>query len=319
MSGRFVLFVPEPFPESALRVLDERFDVRLGRAGAAFAEDELIKNLADADGIAIYSRDRLTERVLTNAPRLRVIAKGGSKPTSNVDLAAAERLGIRVIWTPGANAVSVAEMTLALILSAVRRLPELSARLRTGDWRSFEMLSPEVAGLTLGLVGFGAIGREVAKRYRSFGGAVMAYDPAFDHSVAEPLGVRAATLDQLFRQSDVISLHCEMNATTANLVGRDRLTMAKRGAVLINTARGGLVDEVAVIEALDSGQLSAACLDVFAEEPLRADSPLLRHPRVLATPHVSAFTHAAIHRESAWALEDAARVLQGMNPLHFST
>ncbi len=318
MTSRFVLFIPEPFPESALRVLDDRFDVRHGRAGAAFSEDELIENLANADGIAIYSRDRLTERVLKNAPRLRVIAKGGSKPTSNVDLSAAERLDIRVIWTPGANAVSVAEMTLALILSAVRRLPELSARLRTGDWRSFEMLCPEVAGLTLGLVGFGAIGREVAKRYRSFGGPLLAYDPAFDQAAADQLGVRPATLDQLFRQADIISLHCEMNATTANLVSRDRLATVKRGALLINTARGGLVDEVAVIEALDSGQLSAACLDVFADEPLRADSPLLRHPRVLATPHISAFTHAAIHRESAWALEDAARVLQGLNPLHFS-
>lgn len=316
MTHRFVLFIPEPFPESALRVLDERFDVRHGRAGAAFSEDELIENLADAHGIAIYSRDRLTERVLKNAPRLRVIAKGGSKPTSNVDLAAAERLGIRVIWTPGANAVSVAEMTMALILSAVRRLPELSARLRTGDWRSFEMLCPEVAGLTLGLVGFGAIGREVAKRYRSFGGPVVAFDPHFDEVSADRLGVRATTLDSLFQQSDIISLHCELNPQTANLIRRETLSTMKQGAVLINTARGGLVDEAALLDALGAGRLAAACLDVFAEEPLRADSPLLGHPCVLATPHVSAFTHEAIHRESSWALEDASRVLQGLVPIH---
>ena len=133
MNERFVIFVPEPFPEAALAVLDDRFEVRQGRAGGAYSESELERLVSDVDAMAIYSRDRITPRVLESAKRLRVIAKGGSKPTSNVDIAAAERRGVRVIWTPGANAVSVAEMTVALMLTMLRRLPVLTRHLKT--WR----------------------------------------------------------------------------------------------------------------------------------------------------------------------------------------
>ena len=316
MSDRFTLVLPEPFPEAALAHLDARFDVRVGRAGAAYSEDELIAALADADAVAIYSRDRFTARVLAGAPRLRVIAKGGSKPTSNVDIAAAEAQGIKVLWTPGANAVSVAEMTLALMLAAVRRLPELTEHLHGGGWRGFEWLTQELAGMTLGLVGFGAVGKEVAKRYAAFGGPMLAYDPFFDRAAGERLGVRSVSLTDLLRQADIVSLHCEMNAQTANLIDTQSLAAMKPGAVLINTARGGLVDETALLAALERRAIAAAALDVFQHEPPDAANPLLRHPRVIATPHVAAFTHAASLRESGWAVEDAARVLLGLPPLH---
>jgi D-3-phosphoglycerate dehydrogenase len=313
---RFIIVVPEPFPPAALQVLDGRFEVRLGRAGAAYSEDELARMLGEADAVAIYSRDRITASVLERAPRLRVIAKGGSKPTSNVDLAAAQARGIRVLWTPGANAVGVAEMTLALMLAVVRRVPAVSAHLQAGGWRSFDWLGRELASLRLGLVGLGAIGREVARRYRAFGGAVAAYDPHVDATAAAALGVQLLPLDALLDCADIVSLHCELNPQTAALIDQRTLARMKRGAVLINTARGGLVDEAALLQALDSGQVSAAALDVFAEEPPSTGNRLLGHPRVLATPHVAAFTHESIHRESAWALEDAARVLQGQAPVH---
>lgn len=317
--GRFVIFAPEPFPQAAVATLDaSRFLVRQGRAGAAFSEDELRELVADVDAIAINSRDPVTERVLAAAPRLKVIAKAGSKPTSNVDITAAERRGVRVTWTPGANAVSVAEMTLALMLTMTRRIGEVSAHLRAGGWRNYDMLGGELAGTTLGLVGLGAIGREVSTRFRAFGGRVIGYDPFVDAAAAGSFGVERVELAQVYADADFISLHCEMNEKTAKMIDADALSRMKPSAILINTARGGLVDEDALLQALDAGRIRGAALDVFATEPPLRTHRLISHPRVFATPHVSAFTHEASFRESSWALEDAARVLDGLEPVHLS-
>lgn len=312
----FVIFAPEPFPERAIATLEPRFIVRQGRSGQAFTEAELAELVGDVDAIAINSRDPVTDRVLAAAPRLKVIAKAGSKPTSNVDLAAAERRGVRVTWTPGANAVSVAEMAIAMMLTVAKRLPEVSARLQEGGWRSYDLLGGELAGKTLGLVGFGAIGREVAQRFTAFGGRVVAFDPFIDAEAAQKLGVGTVDLSQLLARSDFVSLHCEMNEHTAKMINGSTLKSMKPEAVLVNTARGGLVDEEALLNALNVGGLGGAALDVFATEPPAAGNRLLSHPRVFATPHVSAFTHEASFRESSWALEDAARVLDGLAPLH---
>ena len=316
MASRFVIAIPEPFPEPALAVLDDRFEVRQGRAGMGFVEDELIEFINGAQAVAVYSRDHITRRVLDASPNLRVIAKGGSRPTSNVDIAAAEERGVRVIWTPGANAVSVAEMTIAAMLVMLRRFPELTRRLEQGRWRDFDLLGSELAGKTLGLIGFGAVGKEVAKRYRAFAGTILAFDPRMDADAAERMDVRACTLDELLRKADIVSLHCELNAATAGLIGRAALATMKPDALLVNTARGGLVDENALLDALERGALRAAALDVFAVEPPQHPHPLIAHPRVLATPHVAAFTHESIFRESAWALEDAGRLLTGHEPIH---
>lgn len=316
---RFVICLPEPFPASALAVLDDRFTLKLGRTGPAYSEDELAEHLSGADAVAIYSRDRITASLLDRLPGLRVIAKGGSKPTSNVDIEAATARGVQVIWTPGANAIGVAEMTIGLMLALVRRLPQLNAHLLQAGWRSFDWLGRELASLQLGIVGLGAIGREVAKRHRALGGMVVASDPMGDPQVAQQLGLRLVPLDELLATADIISLHCELNAATAGMINDATLAKCKPGALLINTARGGLLDEAAVLRVLDSGRLEAAALDVFAEEPPRRDHPLVHHPRVLATPHVAAFTHESIHRESVWALEDAARLLLGQVPIHSAT
>ena len=316
MSDRFVVAIPEPFPESALAVLDERFEIRQGRPGPRFTEDELIEFIDGARAVAIYSRDRINRRVLDASPALRVIAKGGSRPTSNVDIDAAEDRGVRVIWTPGANAVSVAEMTLMLILVMLRQFPKLIGRLEKGGWRDFDLLGGELAGQTLGLIGFGAVGTEVASRYRAFGGRIVACDPRLDAAAAANMGVLPCSLDELLRTADIVSLHCELNAATAGLISHAALATMKPGALLVNTARGGLVDEDALLAALERGTLRGAALDVFAVEPPQHPHSLLAHPRVLATPHVAAFTHESIFRESSWALEDAGRLLTGMEPIH---
>jgi len=315
-TSAWIVAIPEPFPDAALEVLDGRFAIRQGRPGPRFDEEELVDFVRGAHAVAIYSRDHITRRVIEASPQLRVIAKGGSKPTSNVDLDAAAEHAVRVIWTPGANAVSVAEMTIASILAMLRGFPALIRRLEEGGWRDFQLLGSELAGRTLGLVGFGAVAREVAKRYRAFGGKIVAFDPRFDAEAAARLDVQPSSLEDLLRTADIVSLHCEMNAQTAGMIGRAALGVMKRDALLVNTARGRLVDEQALLDALDRGALRGAALDVFAVEPPRHPNRLVSHPRVLATPHVAAFTHESIYRESAWALEDAGRLLTGRDPIH---
>jgi phosphoglycerate dehydrogenase-like enzyme len=192
----------------------------------------------------------------------------------------------------------------------------MNAHLRQGGWRSFDWLGRELAGMQLGIIGFGAVGREVARRYKAFGGPVLACDPLDDARAADSLGVQLVPLGQLLQQADIVSLHCELNAATSGLINDSTLALCRPGTLLINTARGGLIDEAALLRALDAGVIGAVALDVFASEPPPAGHALVNHPRVLATPHVAAFTHESIHRESAWALEDAGRVLLGQPPLH---
>jgi D-3-phosphoglycerate dehydrogenase / 2-oxoglutarate reductase len=314
--ARFVIFIPEPFPERSVQLLGPQFEVRQGRAGAAYSEAELIDALSDVHAIAINSRDPVTARVIETAPCLKVIAKAGSKPMSNVDFAAAARRGVRVIWTPGANAVSVAEMTLAMMLNVAKRLPEAAAHLTAGGWRTYELLGSELAGKTLGLLGLGAVGVEVARRFRAFDGRVIGYDPRVSTEQASAMGIERVELAALFANSDILSLHCEQNAQTAGIINAAAIAAMKHDAILINTARGGLVDEDALLAALNAGRLRGAALDVFGKEPVAKGNALIAHPRIFATPHFSAFTHEASFRETSWALQDMARVLEGLEPLH---
>jgi D-3-phosphoglycerate dehydrogenase len=317
-AARFVIFIPEPFPERSVQLLGPEFEVRQGRTGAAWSEDELIGVLGDVDAIAVNSRDPITARVIDGAPRLKVIAKAGSKPTSSVDFAAAARRNIRVLWTPGANAVSVAEMTLAMMLTVAKRLPEAAAHLTAGGWRHYGLLGSELAGKTLGILGLGAIGLEVARRFQAFDGKVIGYGPHISAAAAAARNIELVDLPALYARSDILSLHCELNAQTAGVINAGALAAMKPGAILVNTARGGLVDEDALLAALDAGRLRGAALDVFRTEPVPKGNALIAHPRVFAIPHFAAFTDEASFRETSWALEDTSRVLRGLEPLHLT-
>jgi D-3-phosphoglycerate dehydrogenase / 2-oxoglutarate reductase len=312
---KFVIFIPEPFPEQAHRILDDRFEVRQGRSGAPYTELEYKEILKDVDAIAITSRENISESVIRSAPSLRVIAKSGSRP-ENVDHSAASDCGVRVTWTPGANATSVAELTLTLILAAAKRLPEVSAHIRDGGWRSYDLLGTEIDGKVIGLIGLGAIGRAVASRVQALGCSVLGFDPFVTTEQAAAHGIQSVTFEELLERSDFVSVHCGLTPGTAKLIDRGALARMKDDAILINTARGGLVDEVALLNSLDAGEIRGAALDVFGSEPTEENHPLISHPRVIATPHIAAFTQEAILRETTRCLEDAARVLTGLAPLH---
>jgi D-3-phosphoglycerate dehydrogenase len=232
----------------------------------------------------------------------------------SVDLQAAVERGIVVTNTPGANSVSVAELTVGLLLSLARQIPEGASALRQGNYPRLAGVSLE--GKAVGIVGLGAIGKELARRLRGFDCRIIAYDPFPDRGFAEANGVELLPLDNLLELSDFISLHLPLLPETHGLVNRDFLARMKRGAFLVNTARGEIVEETALLEALQSGHLRGAALDVFAVEPPSPDNPLLALKQVIATPHLASQTDSATNRMGWMALQDCLAVLRGEAPAY---
>ena len=315
MTEKGVILIPEPFPERSLRVVPPHYEIRQGNAERRYREDELIDALQDVCALAITSRERITARVIDNAPALRVIGKSGARPT-NVDADAALRRGIELVWSPYANVQSVAEMTLALMLLVVKRIPEVVERLRGGGWRSYEILGRELSSMTVGLVGLGNVGLAVARMLRAIGARVVGFDPGVPREKAAEQGVEWLELAEVFARSEVVSLHCELNEETHAMIGSEAFAAMREGVYLVNTARGPLVDAQALLAALASGRVAAAAVDVFTSEPVPAGDPLVGHPRIVATPHVSAFTTEAIHRETSQVLEDIVNVLSNRPVVH---
>ena len=270
-------------------------------------EDELIAALAGAE-VAVTQMGPFTAKVIAAADALRLIVCTRGGPV-NVNLAAAAERGIEVRSTPGRNAPAAAEHTLALMLAALRRLPDVHPTVRAGEWRSdlyaLSEAGRELSGATVGLVGYGAIGARVARILAAFDASVLVYDPyAPEFSFA-----KASTLDELLERSAVVSLHARLTAETHHLVDADALARLPRGAVLVNTARGGLVDYDAVVDALESGQLGAAAFDVYDPEPIPAGSRILTAPNVVLTPHLAGATVQTAERAATLAAAAVADYL----------
>jgi D-3-phosphoglycerate dehydrogenase len=255
------------------------------------SRDELIASLANADALIVRSATQVTAQILEAAPNLRVIGRAGVG-VDNVDLDAATRRGVLVMNTPGGNAVSVAEHTLALLMSVARRIPQHSAAIHAGRWEKSGSQGVELRGKTLGLVGLGRVGNEVARRARAMEMLVLAYDPYVSESAARDSGVELSGLNELLERSDFVSLHAALSPATEKLINAEKLSHFKQGAVLVNAARGELVDEAALADALRSGKLSGAGLDVFAVEPPK-DSPLIGLANAVFTPHIAGSTREA--------------------------
>ena len=246
--------------------------------------------LATAHGLIVRSATKVKGPMMDQAPELRVIGRAGVG-VDNIDLVAATERGIAVLNAPAGNTVSAAELTMALILAMARRVAEADAAMRQGTWSKLQGV--ELRGRTLGLVGAGRIGGEVAKRCRAFGMDVIAYDPYLTDERAAELGVQRAELDDVLAKGDIVSLHVPLTEATKDMIGKATLARMKKGAFLVNVARGGVVDEAALAEALASGHIAGAALDVYVNEPLEKGSPLLGAPNILLTPHLGASTSEA--------------------------
>ncbi len=287
-------------------------EVIYNTAERPLTSEELRALLPGCDGY-IAGLDTIDRAALEAADRLKVIARYGVG-VDNVDLAAAAEKSIVVTNTPLANAVSVAELTVAFILALARSLPMLAAQTRAGEWPRLMGISLE--GKTVGLIGLGAIGKQVALRLRCFGCTILAHDPAADATFAAAHGVELCPLNEVLRRADFLSLHLPLTPETRGMVNAALLAQMKPGAFLINTARGEIVDEAALLEALQSGRLRGAALDVFGKQPADRDNPLLALPQVIATPHCGAHTDSALNAMGWGALHDCLAVLRGEQPAH---
>lgn len=259
------------------------------------------------DAVVVRSATKLTAELLRAGRRLQVVGRAGIG-VDNVDVATATELGVLVVNAPTANLTSAIEHTFALMLALARNVPSADAALKGGEWDRKRFLGRELHGKTLGVVGLGRIGRQVAARAQAFEMEVTAHDPFLDAAVARRLEIELLPLDDLLAGADVVTLHTPLTAETRGLLDADRLARMKPGALLVNCARGGVVDEAALLEALDSERLGGAAIDVFAEEPL-TDFALAAHPRVVATPHIGAQTREAQERV---ATETARMVLAAL-------
>jgi D-3-phosphoglycerate dehydrogenase len=280
--------VAEELSTAGLELLSEEFEVRHVDGADRSA---LLPAIADVDAVIVRSATKIDAEALAAAGALRVVARAGIG-LDNVDVPAATARGVMVVNAPQSNIVSAAEHAIALLLAVARRVPVANASLKNGEWKRSKFSGVELAEKTAGIVGLGRIGLLVAQRLTAFGMRIVAYDPYVSLARASQLGVELVDLDELLRVSDVISIHLPKTAETVGLIGAEQLARVKPGAILVNAARGGLVDEAALAEAVGSGRLGGAGVDVFAKEPMTA-SPLFDSDRIVVTPHLGASTQEA--------------------------
>ena len=297
------IVIADGLPPSAIEILQQpewKIDNRQGRPAA-----ELMADLKDADALVVRSATKVTREMIEAAPKLRVIARAGTG-VDNVDVPAATARGIVVMNAPGANSLSVAELAMGLILSMARNIPAADASMKTAKWEKAKFAGAEIRSKTLGLVGLGRIGQEVAARAQAFEMKVIAHDPFISAEMAATLGVELVSLDDLCGRADYISLHVPALPSTKHLFNGERFAKCKKGLRIVNTARGELIDEAALADAIEKGHVAGAGLDVFDPEPPK-EWRLAKLPQVVATPHIAASTKEAqeqVGSETAAALRD---------------
>ena len=256
--------------------------------------EDLLNNIEGYRGLIVRSGSKVTADVIAKAHHLKVIGRAGVG-VDNIDVAAATKRGIAIVNAPGANTIAVAEHAMALMLALARDIPRAHASISQGKWQKSEFKGMELYGKTLGLIGLGKIGNAVAERAAAFKMTVLAFDPLIPSSSFISTGVVESELPGLLRQSDFISIHSPLTTQTRNMINETTLNMCQPNLYLINTSRGGIVDEQALFEALEDGRIAGAALDVFENEP-PGEHPLFRSNRVIATPHLGASTEESQHR-----------------------
>jgi D-3-phosphoglycerate dehydrogenase len=306
------VLIPEKLADPGIELLKRDFDVDVLLDLSA---EELLEKIGAYDGLIIRSATQVTAEVIERAENLKAIGRAGIG-VDNIDIEAATKRGVIVANAPESNTVAAAEHTLGLMLSAARRIPAADASLKGGEWKRSAFKGVEVREKTLGLVGLGHVGAIVARGAIGMGMKVLAYDPYVSEDRMRSMNVeRAETTDEVFENADFVSLHVPRTPQTIGLVNEESLKKMKPTAYLINVARGGIVDEAALYEALKGGVIGGAALDVFAEEPT-TDSPIFSLPNVVVTPHLGASTAEAQDRAGITAAEQVATALRGQVPMH---
>ncbi len=280
-------------------------DVKLG-----LKPEELKAIIGEYDALAVRSETKVTADILTAARKLQIIGRAGVG-VDNIDVPVATERGIVVVNSPEGNTLAAAELAVALLLALARKIPQGDASLRAGRWERKKFVGTEIYGKTVGIIGLGKIGRSVAQRMKSFETEVIAYDPFATGESARRMGVELVSLDDLYRRSDFITIHVPLNNETRGMIGAEQLAQMKDGVRIINCARGGIVDEQALADAIRSGKVGGAAFDVFSKEPPEPDNPLLQLAENVVTPHLGASTEEAQVNVAIDVAEQIADVLQG--------
>ncbi len=302
------VLVSEPISETGLAPLrldaNIQVDVR-----PDLTPNELVEIIPGYDALLVRSSTQVTAKVLAAGKKLRVVARAGVG-VDNIDLHAATSLGVIVVNAPTGNTVAAAEHTIALLMALARNVPQADAHVRAGQWKRGQFMGVEVRNKVLGAIGLGRVAQEVVRRAQGLGMSVIGYDPYVTEEYAEQRGVRLADLDTIFAEADFITVHVPLNAQTRGLIGAEQIRKMKRGVRILNVARGGVIDEQALVEAVEAGMVAGAALDVFDEEPLPADSPLRRSSKIILTPHLGGST---VEAQEQVAEDVATQVVDVLN------
>jgi glyoxylate reductase len=316
--GKPTVFVTRRLPGGAIDLLNQHTDLRLWEEELPPPREALLQQAAACHGLLTLLTDRLDAELLASAPNL-VVVSNMATGFDNIDLAAASERSVLVTRTPGVLSETVADFTFALLLAAARRIPEADRYVRAGRWKTWGpsiLLGRDVYGATLGIVGMGGVGTEVAKRARGFGMRIVYHSRSRRPALERRYGMTHLSLNELLRQSDFVTLHVPVSAETRRLIGRRELRLMKESAILVNTGRGPLVDRAALYEALKSGQIAGAALDVTDPEPLSPDDPLLSLENLVIAPHIASASLATRAHMAMLAAENLLAALGGRIPKH---
>jgi D-3-phosphoglycerate dehydrogenase len=305
----WTVLITDGLQESAIAILEKAARVQ---NQPDISADDLLKAVPAADALIVRGRTRVTADVLAAGANLKGVGRAGVG-VDNIDLKAAKAKNVVVVNAPQSTSVAVAEHTFALLLALARQVPLADAGLRRGEWLKKKLEGFELNGKTLGVIGMGRIGANVVARAAGFGMTCVGYDPLISAEEIAKRGAQPVDLDTLLHRSDIITLHVPLNPETRGLINAERIAKMKHGAYIICTARGNVIDEAALLAALDSGQIGGAALDVFAVEPV-VDSPLVKHPKTVCTPHIAAQTAEAQERAARDIAEEILTVLRGETP-----
>jgi D-3-phosphoglycerate dehydrogenase len=305
--AQYKVLVSDKLSDAGLEILRKHAELEVDYK-PGLSEADLADAIGAYDGLVIRSGSKVTAKVLEKASKLKVVGRAGIG-VDNVDVPAASKRGVVVMNTPTGNAVTTAEHAITLLLSLARKIPQATASMRQGKWEKTKFQGREVTDKTLGIIGLGNIGRIVADRAQGLKMNVIAFDPVMSADKAAQLGVECVSLDELFRRADFITIHAPLTSDTKMLINDAAFDKMKKGVLLVNAARGGIVDEQALLRALEQGKVAGAALDVFEQEPAPADHPLFKHENFVCTPHLGASTDEAQERVALEIAEQVAAFL----------
>lgn len=305
----YKVLVLDGISDLGIQLLNDASDVTVDKKNT-MPEDELLSIIGEYDALMVRSQTKVTETVMQAGTKLKVVGRAGVG-VDNIDLEGATKRGIVVINAPDGNTIATCEHTFAMMMAVARSIPQAYKKTVSGEWDRKSFVGVELRNKVLGILGMGRIGSEVARRAKVFGMEVIGYDPFLTEERAEKLGVKLGSVNDIARQADFITVHTPLTNETRHIISRTQFEMMKPGVRIINCARGGIVDELALVEAVQQGIVAGAAFDVFEEEPPRADHPFINNPKIIVTPHLGASTVEAQENVAIDVSEEVLHILRG--------